>query len=448
MSPIPPIYREREVSFMVRHARSKMLFVPDSFKGFDHATLGRNVLKDVETLEHLCVVGGKSAQCLDLENDFLKPEWEKEPGLLDELERRTPGADDVAALLFTSGTTGSPKAAMHTYNTIWSTGRALPEAIELTSEDVAFMASTVGHLTGFYWGTMLPLSTGQKLVYQDVWDPDQMLDLIESEGVTWTLSATPFATDLVEASKRRKRSTASLRAFACGGATIPPQVARDFKDEFQVGLISLWGCTEVGICSIHQAGAPVEVLAASDGMPVDWMDVRIADDNGVLVKNGDAGGLHVKGPNIFAGYYKQSDLTEEMKTPDGWFDTGDQGYRTPDGGIRISGRTKDIIIRGGQNIPVIEIENEILKMEQVSDVAVIGVPDPRMGERGCAVLVTDDANITLGDVQERLAEAGMAKQFWPEFVEVLDEMPRTPAGKIKKYELKDRFACLGETYGS
>ncbi|MEQ9661826.1 MAG: AMP-binding protein [Parasphingopyxis sp.] len=440
-NPIPPIYRAHEVEFMLRHAGSSVFAVPEEFRGFSHLGLAKDMLDKIDGLEHIIVIGGQSddGRIHDFDR-MIDSALAPDP---DELESRRPGADDPAVLLFTSGTTGTPKAAIHTHNTIWSAGRPIPDALALTDSDVAFMASTIGHLTGFYWGTVLPLSMGQKLVYQDVWDPFAMLELIESEGISWTLSATPFAMDLVEAVRRRPSSLGSFRAFVCGGATIPPKVALEVQSELGVGLISLWGCTEMGICTIHRVGAPIEILADSDGFEVDRMELRVVDEDGTPVDDQDEGRLQVRGPSIFAGYFRQPELTEELRTPDGWFDTGDLGRRSKTGGIRISGRSKDIIIRGGQNIPVVEIENELARIPAVRDVAVVAVPDARMGEKGCAVLVTDGADITLEAVREHLAESGMAKQFWPEFVHVINEMPRTPAGKIKKYALREQLAHLG-----
>jgi len=462
-NPIPIIYREREVSFMLRHAASKVFVAPAAFRGFSFAEMARKLEQDIPTLKHVITTGAPvsglsnfNETCLNERRSESFTDGESAPPrswinrLLgrnrnatdeaSELERRRPRANDLAVLLYTSGTTGVPKAAMHSHNTLWSSCRAVDVSLKLTSDDVVFMASTMGHLTGFYWGMLLPLSTGQKVVYQDVWSADGMLDAIEREGVTWTLSATPFALDLVDAQKREKREVTSFRAFVCGGAAIPPAVSIALEEHLSVSLISLWGCTEVGICTIHKLGAPVDILANSDGMPVEWMELRIVDDKLKPVASGQEGQLHVRGPSTFVGYFKQSDLTEDMRTEDGWYDTGDLGRRTDDGGVRITGRSKDIIIRGGQNIPVVEIENELLKHPRIKEVVVVGVPDERLGERGCAVVVPVGEAPSLDDLRACLESNGMAKQFWPEQLEVIDAMPRTPAGKVQKYVLRKRIA--------
>ncbi len=466
-NPIPVIYRELEVSFIVRHAKSKVLVIPDEFRGYRHVDLGRKLRMEVSTLGHVVCVGARTDGLLHFESEFLGADpdearaarswrwpWSRgeersaraTTGKRQEFSLRRPKADDIAVLLFTSGTTGTPKAAAHTYNTIWSAGRPVPASLSLTPDDVCFMASTMGHLTGFYWGMLLPLSLGQKVVYQDAWNATRLLEAIDEEGITWTLSATPFALDLIDAQKKAKRKISSFRAFVCGGASIPPTVAIALQEHLGVDLISLWGCTEVGICTIHKLGAPVDVLANSDGIPVEWIELRIVDEHQNPVDLGQEGRLQVRGPSVFEGYLNQPELTRQMQLSDGWCDTGDLGRATEDGGVRITGRSKDIIIRGGQNVPVVEIENELIKHARIKEVVVVGIPDPRLGERGCAVVVPDGEAPTLDDVRRQLEQAGMAKQFWPEYLEIVEAMPRTPAGKVQKYVLRERLAARDWTH--
>jgi cyclohexanecarboxylate-CoA ligase len=437
-NPVPPIYREHELSFMLRHARSKVYVVPAAFGRYSLRDMAVSLKPGLPDLEHIVVIDGDpdDGEVLGFEEFFARPLHELEPGLADELDRVRPGPDDPAFLMFTSGTTGTPKAALHTHNTAWSAGRPLPEAIELTEDDVCFMASTVGHLTGFFWGTYLPLAMGQKVVYQDAWDAQQLIDIVGFENITWTLSATPFAMDMVAAQKLAPRTLSSLRVFVCGGAPIPPHAAIAMQEHLGVDLVSLWGMTEIGICSIHRLGAPLEILASSDGMPVGHMELRIVDEDLRLVPDGQVGRLQARGPSIIVGYRDQPQLTRDAETPDGWFETGDLGLRTPEGGIRITGRSKDIIVRGGQNVPVVEVENLLVQHDRISAVAVVGYPDERLGERGCAVIVPEGDAPALDELKEYLEQAGVARQFWPERLEIIDTMPRTPSGKIKKYMLR------------
>jgi cyclohexanecarboxylate-CoA ligase len=441
-NPVPPIYREHELSFMLRHARSKVYIVPASFNRFCHRDMAVSLKPHLPDLQHIVVIDGApdDGEVLGFEEVFVRPLHELQPGLAADLARVRPGADDPAFLMFTSGTTGMPKAALHTHNTAWSAGRPLPEAIGLTADDTCFMASTVGHLTGFFWGTYLPLAMGQKVVYQDVWDTQQLIDIIDFENITWTLSATPFAMDRVAAQKLAPRALSSLRVFVCGGAPIPPHAAIAMQEHLGVDLVSLWGMTEIGICSIHRLGAPLEVLSASDGMPVEHMELRIVGEDLRPLPDGQEGRLQARGPRIIVGYRDQPELTRNAETPDGWFETGDLGVRTPEGGIRITGRSKDIIVRGGQNVPVVEVENLLAQHDRIREAAVVGYPDERLGERGCAVIVPDGEPPALDELRDYLEKAGMARQFWPERLEIIAAMPRTPSGKIKKYVLRQMMA--------
>jgi cyclohexanecarboxylate-CoA ligase len=377
---------------------------------------------------------------VDFNDFFLSPPRECSPGASERLASLRPGPDDPAFLMYTSGTTGEPKAALHSHNTAWSAGRPLPEALGLGGDDVCFMASTVGHLTGFFWGTYLPLSMGQKVVYQDEWNASQLMDIIDFEGITWTLSATPFAMDMIKVQREQPRPLPTLRAFVCGGAPIPPQAAIAMRETLGVDLISLWGMTEVGICTIHRLGAPPETLAASDGMPVRYMDLRIVNDLLEPVPDGEEGRLQARGPSIILGYRGQPELTVAAETKDGWFETGDLGKRIADGGIRITGRSKDIIVRGGQNVPVVEIENLLLTHGKVGEVAVVGYPDDRLGERACAFVVPEGEPPSLDELTGHLRASGLTRQFWPERLEVVGSLPRTPAGKVQKFVLRQELA--------
>ncbi|ALJ21870.1 AMP-binding protein [Microbacterium sp. No. 7] len=437
-NPIPHIYRENELSFMLRHAGSKVYIVKAQHGGFSYADMARRLRPGLPELAHVVVLGEDDGDFTSFDDFFVDTRWDLVDGVGELLAQRHPQPDDPALLLFTSGTTGRPKAAVHSHNTLWAQGRPIADAVQMVEDDVSFMASTVGHLTGFYWGTYLPLSLGQKVVYQDAWDPRALVDMIEYEGITWMLSATPFALDMIDALKQQPRPLGSLRAFACGGAPIPPHVAIQMQEHLGVELLSLWGMSEVGVCTIHQLGTPVEVLAESDGMQVEYVDLRIVDDNDEPVADGEEGRLQMRGPGIILGYYKQPEAIAAAMDDEGWFDTGDNGRRTPHGGIRITGRSKDIIVRGGQNVPVVEIENLLLTHPGVKEVAVVAYPDDRMGERGCAcVVAAGDATPTLADLTAHLAEAGFTKQFWPERLLLLDQFPKTPAGKVQKYRLRE-----------
>lgn len=444
VNPLVAIYRRRELEFMLARARTKVLFVPSAFRGFDHAALAAELVDAVPDLQHAVVVGADpeaslARGLLRFEDALPAADIPGDRPALDELHR---GPDEIVSLMYTSGTTGEPKGTLHTNNSLWSAGNPLFTSLRLTGDDVAFMASTMGHLTGFLWGMLQPLSRGMTIVLQEVWSPTAFVDIVPVQKVTWTLSATPFVVDAVNAQLQRNADLSTFRYFVCAGAPIPSSLPPRATEVLGAKLMALWGTSECGICTIHTPEDSTEEVCANDGRLTPVMNVRIVDDEGRPVPNGQPGRLLTQGPSMFAGYLNRLDLYDSVVDSDGWFDTGDVGYRTLSGGIRISGRTKDIVIRGGENIPVVEIENLLYTHPKVREVAVVGFADDRLGERACAVVVPGDEAPTLSELTAHLAAHGMAKQYWPERLELRTELPRTPAGKVQKFILRDELKQL------
>ena len=441
VNPLVPIFRSRELEFILGRTKSRVLVVPATYRNHDHASMALDLLGKVDGLEHVVIVGSRStgagAEALGFEEYFVDRQWEDEPGLDAELEARRPQADDLVQVQFTSGTTGEPKGVLHSHNTIHSGARCIDEVYQLGSEDVCFMASTLAHQTGFGYGMVKPLALGMTIVYQDLWDADQFLDAVEAEKICWTVSATAFAMDIVAAQRRKPRNVDSFRYFICGGAPIPPKVVEEAAEVLGAELVAVWGMTENMVVTTTRPGDPLELVSDSDGTVVDWMEIRILDDDGQPVAVGESGNLEVRGPSQALGYFHRPDLYRDA-SPDGdWFATGDVARLRADGGIRIVGRTKDLVIRGGENVPVAEVEDLVLRHPAVVEVAVIGLPDERLGERACAVITVEGTPPSLDDLTSLLDDAGMAKQFWPERLEVLAELPHTPSGKIQKFKLRE-----------
>ena len=444
VNPLVPIFRRRELTFILNRTETAVLVVIDRYRGFDHGAMGMELLGEVPSLQHVVVVGDAPAGAVSFADMFCGRVDEDDPALLAELERRRPGAEDLIEIQFTSGTTGEPKGVIHHHNTVYSGGRAVRDVYGLGAEDVCFMASTLAHQTGFGYGMLVPFALGMKVVYQDAWQPEEALDLFAAEGVTWTVGATTFAMDQIAAQQRQRRDVPRFELFICGGAAIPPHVVHQTKEYLGAQLVAVWGMTENMIVTTTRPGDPAELVADSDGTVVDWMEVRIVDEAGNEVPVDGVGDLQVRGPSQALGYFKRPDIYAAASPGDGWFDTGDLARRRADGGIRIVGRTKDLVIRGGENIPVAEIENVLFTHPAVAEVAVVAVAHERLGEQACAVIVVREhaaANPpTLGELAAFLAEAGMAKQFWPEQLRLVDSMPRTPSGKIQKFQLRQQIA--------
>ena len=438
VNPLVPIFRSRELSFILERTASKVLVVPDSYRSFDHTSMALDLLETVPTLQHIVAVGPDApAAALSFDDFFVDRKWEDRPGLVDVMAERAAAADDLIEIQFTSGTTGEPKGVLHSHNTLFSGGRAITDVYGLGPDDVCFMASTLAHQTGFGYGMTKPLSEGMTIVYQDIWDAEGMLDAIEHEGVSWTVSATAFVVDLVAAQRRNPRDVSAFKYFICGGAPIPPRVVEESMEVLGAELVAVWGMTENMIVTTTRAGDAVSLVSDSDGTVVDWMEIRVTNDDGTPVAAGESGNLACRGPSQALGYFHRPDLYEAA-SPDGdWFDTGDVARLRDDGGIRIVGRTKDIIIRGGENVPVAEVEAALYRHPSVAEVSIIGIPHERLGEQACAFVAPEGTEPTLSELTTFLDELGMAKQFWPERLEIMADMPKTPSGKIQKFKLRE-----------
>ena len=445
VNPLVPILRERELRYILGLTGSPVMVVPDSFRGHDYTGMLDRVLADLDRPTRGFAVGAERpvGRVEPFGPAFLDRRWEDETDRA-ALADRALGPDDLAELQFTSGTTGEPKGVMHTSNTIHAGTLAFGVTAGLTADDSILMPSTLGHQTGFLVGVMLPLTTGMKVVYQDVWDAEVFCRLADDEAITFSAGATPFLSDITAECARRGSPLQSMRSYVCAGAPIPPALVAPSRSSGIGDLIAVWGMTENGAVTMTRPGDPPEVVADSDGQPVAWMDIRIVDDDGHEVAVGDTGRLLTRGASQTAGYFRRPEMYDQQLLADpaggdAWFDTGDLARRRPDGGIRIAGRTKDLVIRGGENVPVVEVEALLFDHPRVREVAVIGYPDERLGERACAVVVPNGEPLSLADLTAVLAEAGMAKQFWPERLELIDDMPKTASGKIQKFHLREKL---------
>ncbi|MEU6023280.1 AMP-binding protein [Micromonospora sp. NPDC048871] len=437
--PVVPIMRQREVEFMTRLTQSPVYVAAAEFRGFSYADMSAAVAAAVPTLRHRvllhdghhCAAG--EAGTLDFDIDLLRPA----PPI--DLAALAPDPDDPAQVIFTSGTTGEPKGVVHSHRTMDAMNRAQAQVLHLTGDEVTAMGSPTTHQAGYTWNLVMPLLLGGTAVQVDAWNPAAMLRIMQEHGVTFFMGAPTFLSDLIEEQRARPRDLSALRTFATGSAPIAPKLVEDAREVLGCRLYALWGMSENGCVTITRPEEPPLRAAESDGTPVPGMQVRIVDrETGRPVPSGTSGLLQVRGASQCLGYFRRSETYAASVTPDGWFDTGDLARDDGYGGIRITGRVKDIIMRGAENIPVVEVEAALLRHEAIRDVAVVGYPDDRLGERACAVLVTGGPPVTLDEVRTHLAGLGMAKQFWPERVELLPALPRTPSGKIQKFVLRER----------
>ena len=435
-NPLIPIYREREVGFMVGLARSKVIVVPQEFRGFDYPAMVDGLRGEWDFDPDVVVIGTDSWEQLAAGGDASS-----------DLGALRPDPNDVTLLIFTSGTTGEPKGVMHTHNTLVAANDPIPGRLGVGPDSVLHMASTLAHLTGFLYGGRLGVQNGATCVLQDVWDAGSFVELVERHRITYTSAATPFLHDLVTSPALVDHDTSSLVRFCCMGAPIPRAMVREARTRLP-GLVVVggWGQSEEGLVTIGIPGDPEDKIIETDGYPWPGMEIRVVDPLGSVVPPGQEGALQVRGPFLFVGYAERLEMTRELMRPaddgrDDWFDTGDLAFIDEDGYLRISGRTKDVIIRGGENIPVAYVENALYEHPDIEAVAVVAVPDPRLQERACAcVVLRSGAALAFEEMQAFLGSKGVAKQYWPEKLVVLDEFPKTPSGKIQKFQLRAQVA--------
>ena len=353
-------------------------------------------------------------------------------------------AADLAHIMFTSSTTGLPKAVMHSEDTLAALNIGFTERFSLGPDAPIFLASPLGHSIGAIHGTRLALHTGAPLVLQDVWDPERALDMIEAFGCAFTAAATPFLKDLVDA--RWPRATpklAPLRSFLCGGAQVPPSLMEAAEAHFPNTFVTvLWGMTEGGLVTCVRE-SPREKRMTTAGIGLPGLELRCLDAEGASLPAGEEGELVMRGPGVFIGYFGQQDLYDSTITDDGFFRTGDLARIDADGYVRITGRLKDLIIRGGVNISPAPIENALADHPGVGAVAVIGHPDERLGERICAVVVARGEAPSLDDLIAHAQARRLPKHHCPEVLRIVDTMPMTPAGKIRKADLRAMVSGAG-----
>jgi cyclohexanecarboxylate-CoA ligase len=439
-NPLIPIYRQRELRFMLQLAASKVMIIPRTFRGFDYPAMMRELRVDLPALERIFVLGEDVPDDMDSFDALLHTPWEA-PGDVAALHARQVNPNALAEIIFTSGTTGEPKGVMHTHNTILCPILRLIERLQLTAQEVVLMASTFGHQTGYLYGVHMPTVLGGTAVYMDIWRPARAIELIASEGVTWTMGATPFLSDLAYAPNLAEHCVDSLRLFLSAGAAIPRQLVIDARERLRCAISAGWGMTENALVTVNRVDDPPEKVFGTDGCCLNGMAVQVVDKAGKEVPTGLEGDLLCRGPQHFAGYYQRPQATAEGFTSAGWFKTGDRAILDAAGYLSISGRSKDIIIRGGENIPVVEVENLLHKHPKVQNVAIVAMPDPRLQERACAfVIPRPGVTLTLGELVSYLLDQQLAKQYLPERLELVTEFPMTPSGKIQKYVLRQRIA--------
>lgn len=439
-SGIPINYGQREADFMLRRARAKVFVVPDDYRGTDFVSMARNLQETTDELQHVVVLGTSVPEG----SGWLS--FEELAGAEPPVERTGVDPFSLAHIGFTSGTTGEPKGVMNTHQTLDAVLRHWVGHIgsEILGGNVNLVASPVGHHTGFLWGALMGAYLGGTVVYLDRWEPKVAVEAMQRHGVTTMISAPTFLLDIVRVPGVGPVTLPALRMVSIPGAPIPRALVPKAREKLGCFVCPSWGMTEWGIGISGAPGLSRDRVEATDGVPVEGCEVRVTVGPGGDAPPGEIGELEIRGAGLFVGYYDRPDFTASAIV-DGWFRTGDQAIMDEDGFVSLLGRSKDIIIRGGQNIPVYDVENLLHRHPAVVEAAVVGLPDERFGERACAVLVLEGGEtLTLDAVKEFLLSEGLSKPFLPERVEVVEGLPKTMSGKVRKVELRKMFAGSSE----
>jgi cyclohexanecarboxylate-CoA ligase len=431
-NPLMPIFRERELSFMLGLAESKVVIVPKMFRDFDHEAMIERIRPSLPALRHIVVAGGSDGR--SFERLLLETKVPVEAAAVFKPRRPTP--DDVVQLLYTSGTTGEPKGVMHTSRTLLTTMLPSIDHLQLREGEPILSATPLAHQLGFILAVIVPIVLASPVVMQDVWNAKTALHRIREHGVTFGMGATPFLADLIETASK-ERDAATLRTFLSAGAPIPRLLVKRAREEINVKILSAYGMTENLLVSAARPDDREQKVTETDGAPTLGLELRVVNTTGKRLEAGEGGRLQTRGTSTFVGYLKRPELYNVDK--DGWFDTGDLARIDADGYVTITGRWKDVIIRGGENIPVVEIENVLYRHPAIRQVAIVAMPDERLGERACAFAVLREAaSLKFDEMQEFLLTSGVARSYWPERLELVEALPMTATGKVQKFVLRDR----------
>ncbi|MDG2001800.1 MAG: AMP-binding protein [Novosphingobium sp.] len=441
INPVPPIYRESELSYILADCKSKLIFVPGVFRKQDHTAMLEGLREKLPALKDIVTVRAEGALTFD---DLIA----REPVDEADLPEVDPAA--VVIAMYTSGTTGKPKGVLHTHLTYGHRVGAMVDAYGMNDADVVFMPSPVTHITGAIWAFDMPWLAGNVSVLMDVWSPAEGIDIIERNGCTVTGGATPFLQQMLDIAENTPERLASLRLYFCGGTTVSPELINRAANTFPNALFyRAYGSTEMLTATLgHTDKAEARYGAETDGKIVYPVEMRIVDAvTDELLAEGEEGEILMRGPGLFAGYIAQSD-NDGSFLDDGFFRMGDLGRQVFGDYLVITGRKKDIIIRSGENISPKEVEDILFGHPAIAEVAIVAMPSTLTGEKGCAFIIPREGqSLDLPEIGRFLNEAGLAKQKFPEHVVLVDDLPRVPSGKVRKDVLRDDARRITEAEG-
>ncbi|EFH3876619.1 medium-chain fatty-acid--CoA ligase [Escherichia coli] len=429
--PLLPSWREAELVWVLNKCQAKMFFAPTLFKQTRPVDLILPLQNQLPQLQQIVGVDKLAPATSSLSLSQIIADNTPLTTAI------TTHGDELAAVLFTSGTEGLPKGVMLTHNNILASERAYCARLNLTWQDVFMMPAPLGHATGFLHGVTAPFLIGARSVLLDIFTPDACLALLEQQRCTCMLGATPFVYDLLNLLEKQPADLSALRFFLCGGTTIPKKVARECQQR-GIKLLSVYGSTESSPHAVVNLDDPLSRFMHTDGYAAAGVEIKVVDDARKTLPPGCEGAEASRGPNVFMGYFDEPELTARALDEEGWYYSGDLCRMDEAGYIKITGRKKDIIVRGGENISSREVEDILLQHPKIHDACVVAMPDERLGERSCAyvVLKAPHHSLSLEEVVAFFSRKRVAKYKYPEHIVVIEKLPRTASGKIQKFLLR------------
>ena len=452
-----PIFREREISQMAGRARARVLVVAEGFRNRNHLaetarmlsgdSAGNGAAARELSLEHVLVVGSDPDGEPPVLPDDGAVEWHDFAAALaavavdrEAIAARKPGPEALAQLFFTSGTSGEPKGVLHRYDALTRAAMMEVEHLGLGRDDSLFIPTPLAHQTGLLYGMWLSFCLGSTQILQDVWDAKRGARALREWEGTFIQAATPFLADLVRVVEEGEEAPPALRIFVVTGAAVPRTLAQRATETLSAAVCGAWGSTESCLGALAAPGDDPEKVWGTDGRALAGTRIRVVDEQGKQLPAGVEGNYEVTSRCLFEGYLERPDLTAAAMTEDGWYRTGDLATIDADGYLRITGRVKDVVNRGGEKVPVAEIEQLLHEHPLVEEVAIVAMPDERLGERACAFVVRNggEGELNLATVRAFLDAREVSRHYWPERVVEIEAMPRTPSGKIQKFVLRER----------
>ncbi|WJS48172.1 medium-chain fatty-acid--CoA ligase [Escherichia coli] len=429
--PLLPSWREAELVWVLNKCQAKMFFAPTLFKQTRPVDLILPLQNQLPQLQQIVGVDKLAPATSSLSLSQIIADNTSLTTAI------TTHGDELAAVLFTSGTEGLPKGVMLTHNNILASERAYCARLNLTWQDVFMMPAPLGHATGFLHGVTAPFLIGARSVLLDIFTPDACLALLEQQRCTCMLGATPFVYDLLNVLEKQPADLSALRFLLCGGTTIPKKVARECQQR-GIKLLSVYGSTESSPHAVVNLDDPLSRFMHTDGYAAAGVEIKVVDDARKTLPPGCEGEEASRGPNVFMGYFDEPELTARALDEEGWYYSGDLCRMDEAGYIKITGRKKDIIVRGGENISSREVEDILLQHPKIHDACVVAMSDERLGERSCAyvVLKAPHHSLSLEEVVAFFSRKRVAKYKYPEHIVVIEKLPRTTSGKIQKFLLR------------